>query len=97
METYKSLGAKFVGTTEFNGRQVEEYESVVPSQSRHLNGDGIQLPYIEDLGIVSLRVNVLIDPSLNMLLQSSRWAIDENGHETLIESMQVLKSKVDKN
>ena len=37
----------------------------------------------------------MIDTDLNIPLKYVRWSIDEEGNQVLIESMEVLKSKVE--
>ena len=101
-EMYRSLGWRSTGTTTFNGRTVNRYEVTAAAPERNQvqrsqsQGTSIQLPYLDDIAPTSFRTAVLVDPELSILLKYSRWAIGEDGREVLVESVEVLKSRVER-
>ena len=95
-DMYENLGWTRAGTTNFNGRPVRIYRIASPVPPRSTNpGSGIKLPHTDDLEVASYKTEALIDLDLNMVLKSTRWAVLSDGSEVIVESMAVMKSKVE--
>ena len=83
-------------TDEFNGRAVNVYEITTSAEGRTPAGSsGVQLPHVEDLDPASFKQRVLVSSDLDMVLKHSRWSVDTDGNEVLIEETAILKSKVE--
>lgn len=101
--TAPSVGDKLVaggwtktGTDEFNGKQVDVYGITISAEGRTpADESAIQLPYLEDLDPASFKQQSLVSSELNMVLKHSRWSVDEDGNEVLVEETEILKSKVE--
>ena len=83
-------------TDEFNGRAVNVYEITASAEGRTPAGSsGVQLPQVEDLSPASFKQRVLVSSDLDMVLKHSRWSVDADGNEVLVEQTEILKSKVE--
>ena len=95
-DMYEDLDWTADGNTMFNGRDVSIYRiaTALPEQPTD-RGSGIRLPYTDDLDLASFETEVFIDTGLNMVLNLTRWAVLGDGSKVIIETMSVMKSKVE--
>ena len=95
--TLTAAGYTLGSTGTWRGREVEVYESVGPAlgQLSKPTPEFIGLPVVYDLAPVSERVEMTLDSTTGNPLRMYRYAIDERGKETVIESMEIASRQRD--
>jgi len=93
-ETFEADGWTRGENGTFNGQPVEIYEILLPAGERE-PASGIELPYVDDLQPVSFKERVMVSPTLNLVLKYDRWSVGPDNSSVLVETMEILKAKVE--
>lgn len=92
VEILQAHGYHITGSDSFNGRRTVVLESTSPvtKQPSTGQGEGFNVPIVDDLGAVEYRVETHVDELTGNTLQYFRYAIDGTRRETLVEHFEWL-------